>query len=135
MKQKGFTLIELLIAITIIAIMVAVLIPNILKSKDLANETAAKNDLISINLAEAAYYSTHLRFGSMSELNADGFINPQRCSSNTCKMAGYDFKLVVTPDSYKVLAVNGDKTFCSNPIGEIDSSCNRDDYGQTGNSL
>src|SRR5258708_34475425 len=40
-RQKGFSLIELLIVVTIILIISAIAIPNLMKSKMSANETAA----------------------------------------------------------------------------------------------
>ena len=53
MKTKqGFTLIELMIVVAIIAIIAAISLPNLLRSRMAANETNAIGGLRSISSAE-----------------------------------------------------------------------------------
>ena len=56
-NQTGFSLIELLIVVTIILIMAAIAIPNLLRSKMAANEAAAVGALRTVNSACVAYSS------------------------------------------------------------------------------
>ena len=48
-KQKGFSLIELLIVVSIILIIAAIAIPNLLRAKMAANEASAVGSLRTIN--------------------------------------------------------------------------------------
>jgi type IV pilus assembly protein PilA len=54
-NQKGFSLVELLIVVAIIAIIVAIAIPNLLTSRQSAQASAAAGDLRTINSAEIGY--------------------------------------------------------------------------------
>ena len=55
MKNKGFTLIELMIVVAIIAIIAAIAIPNLLRSRLQSNEAAAIGNLKTVVGAQTAY--------------------------------------------------------------------------------
>lgn len=57
-RQKGFSLIELLIVVTIILIIAAIAIPNLLRSKLAANEASAVASMRTVTTAETTYAST-----------------------------------------------------------------------------
>ena len=57
-KSAGFSLIELLIVVAIILIIAAIAIPNMLRAKIAANQSAAVENCRSVTSAEVLYYTT-----------------------------------------------------------------------------
>jgi prepilin-type N-terminal cleavage/methylation domain-containing protein len=63
-KNYGFTLIELMIVVAIIAIIAAIAIPNLLRSRMQTNESAAISNLRAINGAQTAFHSANSRYAT-----------------------------------------------------------------------
>jgi prepilin-type N-terminal cleavage/methylation domain-containing protein len=55
MKKKAFTLVELLVVISIIAMLLAILLPSLQKARDNAKATVCKSNMKQISLATALY--------------------------------------------------------------------------------
>jgi prepilin-type N-terminal cleavage/methylation domain-containing protein len=71
-KQKGFSLIELLIVVAIILIIAAIAIPNLLRSRVAANDSAAASTIRTINTSEVTYLTTYSSNGYAQSLQALG---------------------------------------------------------------
>ena len=89
--NKGFTLVELMIVLAIIAIVAAFAIPNLMKSRMSANETAAIGALRTFMSAQGTYINRYGVYGSISELSTEGLIDNSLASG---KKSGYFFGAV-----------------------------------------
>jgi prepilin-type N-terminal cleavage/methylation domain-containing protein len=75
-KQKGFSLIELLIVVAIILIIAAIAIPNLLRARMAANESAAASSVRTINTAEVSYITAYSQTGYAATIANLGGASP-----------------------------------------------------------
>lgn len=91
-KQQGFSLIELLIVVAIILIIAAIAIPNLIRAKISADESAAAAGVRQISTAQITYAASYSAAGFAATLSTLG-PGGSNCSSgpsstNACILDG-----------------------------------------------
>lgn len=74
-SQRGFTLIEIMVVVVIIAILAALIAPNIIGRDDQARVAAAKSDLQAISQALDMFKMDNFRYPT-TDLGLDALVNP-----------------------------------------------------------
>lgn len=121
-KNKGFTLIELMIVVAIIAIIAAIAIPNLLRSRVQSNESATIGNLKTILGAEVSYQARENTYGIYADLT--GATPPYLDDSWTAEVAksGYTYAEINPADATQFFAAAAAQTNAGTRSFGVDES-------------
>lgn len=71
-RRTGFTVVEFFVVMAIIAVLVALLLPSVSRSREAARRTQCKNNLKQMGLALMNYHDTYQSFPAGFTLSSDG---------------------------------------------------------------
>ncbi len=124
-KSQGFTLIELMIVVAIIAIIAAIAIPNLLRSRIQSNESAAVGNLRTVVGAQTAHQAANFSYATTwAELTGatppflDGVWEATPKSGYSFTLGGTVNNFICNADPVEV-GVTGNKGFFTDSSGVI----------------
>src|SRR5690242_9185523 len=103
-RRKGFTLVELLIVMAIIAVLIALTVPAVMKAREVANRTTCSNNLRQLGIA---CWSHHQQLGHFPTAGTSDYCAPSYISTTGASMpltgwkqdAGWAFQLLPYVDA------------------------------------
>ncbi len=126
--KKGFTLLEIMAVVGIIALLSAIVIPNILAMRIRANDAVAQSTLRTIYSSLQNYMNVHSRYPDSTDdligdtppyLNKDYFDGTHSGFTYTADLNSYSYNVRATPDRMKS---TGSAVFLVTEEGKIEEA-------------